>query len=156
MKMPTCIVAVTFILRCAISFAQRSSVNYEVLADGLGASGGRVQSATYSADTAAGGVVDISSGSASLAKHGYAGQLYDVTGLALTASPDTVQERQTRQASAVAELDDATRLALPDAAPSWAPLTSYTETNIGPARTVRDLNATNASAFYSVRTTFVP
>jgi len=82
-------------------------------------SGGSVQSTDYAADSVIGGWGGIGTATAPTAKHGYAGQLYEVTGVSLSAVPETVNEGATRQASAAADLDDDTVLALQNTDPAW-------------------------------------
>ncbi|NCF94033.1 MAG: hypothetical protein GWQ05_24180, partial [Verrucomicrobiaceae bacterium] len=56
---------------------------------------------------------------AETAKHGYIGQLYEVTGLQISASPTTVNEGATRQLSAVQLLDDDTIINLGPNTVTW-------------------------------------
>lgn len=55
-----------------------------------------------------------------LARHGYAGQLYETRHLAATAQPAVVAERDTSQLAAVAVMDDTTLLPLPPTAVAWS------------------------------------
>jgi hypothetical protein len=69
-----------------------------------------VQSASYRFDTSVGTVGGISSAPSETVKHGYVGQLYDLTALAVSGPPtDVLNERATRQLQAVPIADDLTR-----------------------------------------------
>jgi len=90
--------------------ATRTSANYTVSTETVDAAGGRAGSAAYLHDGCLGGLGGLSTVAAppQVAKHGYLGQLYDVSALALSASPPTVDERAVRPITASAVLDDAT------------------------------------------------
>ena len=92
----------------------RSSARYAVPADVSDAAGQRASSASYTQDGSVGGIGGISSVSspAETSKGGYIGQLYEITGLMLAASPTNVYSGSNSQLSAVAQVDDASKLAL--------------------------------------------
>ena len=106
----------------AVHSASRSSANYSVPADTADAGGRKLTSAAYSIDSSVGclgGVSAVASPSETV-KHGYVGQLYEVTSLAVAASPVTVNEGATRQLGASATLDDATAMTVAAASVTWS------------------------------------
>ena len=87
----------------------------------LDAGGKRVSSASYVIDgnlSSLGGIASVAS-PAVTARHGYAGQLYDVQSLDLSASPTNVNETGTSQLGVKAILDDSTFLSLSAANVAW-------------------------------------
>ena len=100
----------------------RSSASYGIVTESFDVGGGRSASALYSVDASIGPVTGISTAAAPevTAKHGYIGQLYDVTGLTLTAATLNVNEGATSQLGAWQALDDATFLAVPAASVAWS------------------------------------
>jgi len=100
----------------------RSSTNYNVVTDTADSGGKRATSTSYTNDGSVGGIVGISTldAPAETAKHGYVGQLYDVTGLTLTAATPTVNETGTDQLTAWQTLDDLSLLAVPAASITWS------------------------------------
>jgi hypothetical protein len=101
------------------SLAGTASTDYSVEVDCL-LPGGRCTGGVYRVDASVGDISGQGTGADCLARQGYAGQLYDVVGLALAASPTTVDEGATRQVSATAVLDDLTHLASLPAGVSWS------------------------------------
>ncbi|MCA1659129.1 MAG: hypothetical protein LC642_01095, partial [Verrucomicrobiaceae bacterium] len=109
--------------------------------DTVDASGGRSKSAAslYTNDASVGGIGGISvvSNPSETVKHGYVGQLYDVVGVTLTASPTSVGEGQTRQISALDMLDDGTFLPVPASNVNWGvlngPITSVSPSGVATA-----------------------
>ena len=100
----------------------RTSTNYTVATDTTDAGGKRATSAAYTNDGSAGGIVGLSTvaAPAETVKHGYVGQLYDVTGLTLTAATLSVNEGATNQLAAWQALDDLSLLAVPAASVVWS------------------------------------
>lgn len=100
----------------------RTSANYNVPTDTTDGGGKRATSASYTDDGSAGGVVGISTvaAPAETAKHGYVGQLYDVTGLVVSAPISTVNETATLQLGAAQVLDDTTTLAVSANSVTWS------------------------------------
>jgi len=108
-EMKTILVRFGWLFLAASAFAgSRSSASYSVPADVADAGGNRAISANYSNDGSAGGIGGISAAVPTIAKHGYIGQLYDLAGLSLSATPVTINELGTRQIGAVAVADDTT------------------------------------------------
>lgn len=101
----------------------RSSASYTVLADTADAGGRRATSAAYTHDGSIGGIAGVGTvvAPAEVAKHGYLGQIYNASSLALSANPTNVNEGATRQLAARALLDDGTTLNLAPAAVAWSP-----------------------------------
>ena len=85
--------------------AAGSSPDYSVEADCL-FSGGRAVGGDYRADGSVGEIGGHAAGGVDVARKGYVGQLYDVTGLQLAASPSSVDEGATRQVTVARQLDD--------------------------------------------------
>jgi hypothetical protein len=132
----------------------RTSTNYTLPTDTTDAGGQRTTSASYTNDGSAGGIVGISTvaAPAETAKHGYVGQLYEVTGLAVSATPTTVNETATRQLDAAQLLDDATTLAVPAASVAWSvaggPLTGIDASGLATAGIVYQATAATAQGIY--------
>ena len=72
----------------------RTSANYTIATDAADAGGKRATSVSYTNDGSAGLLAGISTvaAPAETAKSGYIGQLYDIIGFVLSASPTTVNE----------------------------------------------------------------
>ncbi len=100
----------------------RTSASYTVATDIADAGGRRSTSASYTNDGSAGAVVGIATvvSPAETLKSGYIAQLYEVTGLTLTAATLNVNETATLQLAAQQALDDATFLAVPAASVTWS------------------------------------
>ena len=100
---------------CAVHAGVRAGVNYDVLTESVTAGGGRMTNGLYAVDAALG---ELGGGWSSVIspteanRHGFIGQLYEVTGISLSATPATINEEQSRQVSATADLDDASCLVL--------------------------------------------
>ena len=133
----------------------RASTNYRVATDTADAGGKRATSASYTNDGSAGGVVGTSTvaAPAETAKHGYLGQLYEVTSLQVAATPTTVNEGSTRQLAATATLDDATTAALLGTDVSWSvvsgPFTGISSNGLATAGNVYQDTAATVQASYS-------
>ena len=120
------IIALSLTTVCLASSAfagSRSSASYVVPADSADAGGRRATSAAYSHDGSIGGIAGVGTVAApqEVAKHGYLGQIYNATSLALSANPTNVNEGATRQLAARALLDDGTALNLAPANVGWSP-----------------------------------
>lgn len=76
----------------------------------IDAGGRRTSNGLVTHDGSLGGIGGISTQSVATVKHSYIGQLYDVAGLQLAASPQTVNEDGTRQLSVALSMDDDTTL----------------------------------------------
>jgi hypothetical protein len=121
---------------------QRSSASYNVLTETADAGGVHAISANYTNDGSLGGATGISTVAAPAVstKGGYIGQLYDVTGLMLTAASLNLNEGTSDQLNAFQTLDDATLLAIPAASVAWSvvsgPLTGISANGMATAGTV--------------------
>lgn len=106
----------------AAQAAPRTSADYAVTAETVDFGGRRVTSADYSADGSVGPLAGVSSEgtSATVAKQGYVGQLYDLVGYALFAADDTPDELGSTQLVPVRLADDGTGLALAPAGFSFS------------------------------------
>ena len=100
-------------------FAGSRSGGNSTINDTTDAGGQRSTSANYTVDGSVGGIGGISSGGSDMAKQGYAGQLTEVTHVAVTATPDQLVEGSTRQLTAMATLDDQTITALTGQDVAW-------------------------------------
>lgn len=98
------------------------SADYNITVSTNDAGGKRTSSADYTNDGSTGGIVGVSTeaSSAETAKHGYIGQLYEVTGLQVTGASSTVNEGSTLQLAARQSLDDASLLAVPATSIIWS------------------------------------
>jgi len=116
--------ALLFALGAAAYAGPRASANYSIATDTTASGGGRTASASYTHDGHAGPVAGISTVAAPVlsAKHGFAGQITDATGLQLTAGNLQVGEGATLQLAAWLALDDDTFHAVPGASLAWNPL----------------------------------
>lgn len=95
---------------------------YSVPASTVDAGGARTTSASYSHSGSVGGIAGVSTAAspAETAKQGYIGQLFEVTGLQLAATPSTVNETTARQLAASLLLDDATTLTVDLGSVAWS------------------------------------
>jgi hypothetical protein len=99
--------------------AVRASASYAVGADTVDSGGNISASANYAVQGSIGGFGGTSSSSAEVNRHGYIGQLYEVRSLNLSARPATINEGDTRQLDATANLDDGTVLPLTGSEARW-------------------------------------
>jgi hypothetical protein len=100
----------------------RGSAHYSISAETVNSAGTAASSGHFQAQSQAGTISAVSSSEAGLSKAGFLGQIYDVTGLTLTAVQATVAENGTRQLLPLLTLDDATLLAVPAASATWSVL----------------------------------
>lgn len=100
----------TCLLPLAAVAGSRDSRHYSVPADTVDAGGRRTTTAAYTIDASIGGIGGLSTvGSPSeTARHGYPGQLFAPTGLAVSANPTNINENSTRQLAAQVSYDDGT------------------------------------------------
>jgi hypothetical protein len=142
------------LLPAAVHAGPRSSANYNIATDTTGAGGKRANSASYTNDGSAGAIAGLSTvaAPAETAKHGYLGQLYEVTGLTLTAATLNVNEGTTDQLGAWQALDDATFNAVPAASVAWSvasgPLTGINASGLATAGIVYQDTAASAQGIY--------
>lgn len=144
-----------FCLLAAAAYAgPRTSANYAVLADTADTGGRRTTSASYTNDGSLGGVAGLATvaAPAATAKSGYIGQLFEVTGLTLTAAALNVNEGTTDQLAAWQALDDATFLAVPAVSVAWSiasgPLTGVNASGLAMAGIVFQDTAATAQGSY--------
>ena len=120
----------------------RTSANYTLVAETFDAGGAAVvSSASYTIkDASAGAVGALAASMAYTAKGGYAGQLYEVQGLAIGAGAASVDERGTLQLNASPLLDDNTFLAVLASGVGWSvvngPIASVSSGGLATAGTV--------------------
>jgi hypothetical protein len=95
----------------SVCAGSRSSANYSIPAEGYDSGGALLSSANYKMNGSSAGLIAAIGSSGSFTnKAGYVGQLYEVQGLAITASPTSVNETLTTQLNAAQSLDDSTTL----------------------------------------------
>ena len=146
------------VLSTTVLATPRSSANYNIATDAADAGIARTTSAAYSIDSSMGDLTGVSAAAApaQAVKHGYVGQLYDITALTLTAASPTVNETATDQLAAWQALNDATFLAVPASGVAWSvqsgPLTSISSTGLATAGTVYQNTAATAQGIYLGRT----
>ncbi len=147
---------ICLIIPISVSHAgPRTSTNYNITTDTTDSGGRRTTSTSYTNDASAGGVAGISTvaAPAETVKHGYIGQLTEVTALQLAASPTTVNETTTRQLSGAQLLDDLTTNAIPGTSITWSivsgPLTSISPGGLATAATVYQNTAATAQGIYA-------
>ncbi len=163
MKTPSVLIRSTLLgtfllpsLAATLHAGPRTSASYTIATDTADGGGRRATSASYTNDGSAGGITGISTvaAPAETAKHGYIGQLYDVTGLVLSATPGTsVNETATLQLSAAQLLDDATTLAVSAASVTWSvaagPLTGINPSGLATAGIVYQATAATAQGNFA-------
>jgi hypothetical protein len=112
-------IAAVLYLSHASYAGSRTGESYTVTTEIVDGGGGRSAGGLYT-NTGSIGSGGISSGEGVVGRHGFAGQLYDVAGLELLASPGNVPEEETTRLSARALLDDDTRLDLAATQIEWS------------------------------------
>ena len=133
----------------------RASVAYSVPADTIGTGGARAASAVYTNQGNLGGVGGVSTvaAPAETARHGYLGQLIEVTALQLAATPTTLNEGATRQLGATASLHDGTTAVLPAAEVAWSvqagPLSGISPTGLATGAPVHQDTAATALGLHN-------
>ena len=128
----------------------------------LDAGGTHVSSASYAIDGSLGSL----GGSASVAspavtaRHGYAGQLYEVQSLAINASTTNLNEAGTSQLGVTAILDDSTLLSLSATSVTWSvasgPIASISASGLATASNVYQNTAATVRADYQARFGILP
>ena len=137
-----------------------TSASYTLSPETLDGGGKRGTSANYAIDSSISGVAGTTAGSPTVTKGGFIGQLYEITGFAITAIPATVNENTTRQLIAGWALDDATLLAFNPALVTWSvlngPLTSITASGVATAGTVFQNTAATVRGVFGSETATLP
>ena len=134
--------AVVWMAGTAVVLAGSRSGGDYTANDTIDSGGQRIAGANYTIDGSVGGIGGISSNASPLetAKHGYIGQLTEVTNLLVIASPAAGNEGSVLQLTGLAGLDDATVLALPGSNVFWAvpgfPIASITPAGAATAAVV--------------------
>jgi len=131
------------------------AATYSQQAITVDAGGAHAASASYSEQSSIGGISGITAVAAegALAKAGYLGQIYDVSGIALTSTPASLAESSSAQLGALEALDDGTYLALPADSITWGvdsgPLTGVSPSGIATADVVAADSLAVVSGSYS-------
>jgi hypothetical protein len=149
-----------FLAAATAHAAQRSSASYSVITDTVDLGGDRSTSAIYTNDGNAGGAGGLSTATAAneFSKDGYAGQLYDVTSLAVTAATDpaTVAGGATLPLGAWQVLDDGSFLAVDASSVAWSvvngPVAGISSTGLASAGPVSQNTGATIQATYAGNT----
>ena len=154
---PNHIVAIASLLAAATHAGSRASASYTLATDIADAGGNRTTSAAYTNEGSLGGITGISTATpAETARNGFIGQLYEVTGLVLAATPATVSEGGTLHLGASQLLDDATTVAVNASSVAWSvasgPLTSISASGLATAGIVYQNTAATAQGSYAGNT----
>ncbi|MBS0657491.1 MAG: hypothetical protein JSR82_04495 [Verrucomicrobia bacterium] len=133
----------------------RSSANYSVAAEVVDGGGRRTSGGVYTNDATIGGLAGLSTVTtpALTAKHGYAGQLFDVASLSLAVANANVNETANRQVNATAVLDDGSTLTLGNSAFTWSivtgPLSAISSAGLATAGVVYQDTSASVQATYA-------
>jgi len=114
--------------------------------------GGRSGAGSYTNDGCVGGIGGIGSSGSQVARHGFAGQLTEVTGLSVTGTPTQLNEGATSQLSGAATMDDDTVTDLSGSdinwsVPSW-PLASISASGVASAAVVYANTSASVNGVY--------
>jgi len=113
-----------FLATVAAHAGPRSSTNYTIITDTNDGGGTRTTSAAYTNDGSAGSIAGLGTvaSPAEVARHGYAGQLYDIVGLAVNSASvsNQVNETATLQLAAWQVLDDTSYLTVNANGVAWS------------------------------------
>lgn len=154
--MKACIYLIAALPAFPLNAAPRTSANYRLDPETTDGGGGHSSSANYTLDgslAAGGGLSNSPSAPPVLSKSGYVGQLYEVTGITLTADPGpNISEGGTVPLSARTMLDDATLLVPDPGSVSWSveagPLTGIDSTGLATAGLVPQDSPASAKAVW--------
>src|SRR6476646_2148196 len=131
--------------------AARSSANYSIIAESFDSGAVSISSANFTIKTPTiGGIAGTVSGPSPVIvnKSGYAGQIFDVIALSISANPSNVNEANPTQLFASQVIEDATTLALDPSSVSWSivsgPIVSIS--SAGVATTTNVFQNTSATA----------
>ncbi|MEY2486226.1 MAG: hypothetical protein QOH39_1874 [Verrucomicrobiota bacterium] len=153
MKRPQAVTLLLFLAGTVSLHADlRTSANYSIATETTDIAGNHATSANYSSDGSAGRITGLQTASGETSKNGYIGQLYEITGLLLSAQSNPVNEGATDQLSAAQSLDDATFLNVAPTSVSWSvlngPLSGIDANGLATAATVyQDTLATAQGVF---------
>ena len=157
MNTRTCLAArgaVLALLTAAAHAGPRTSPSYTIATDTANAGGRRATSTSYTNDGSLSLLAGLSTvaAPAETAKHGYIGQLYEVTGLVLSALSASVNESGTLQLSAAQLFDDTTTLTVSASSVAWSvaggPLASINASGLASAGAVYQNTAATAQGIY--------
>jgi hypothetical protein len=153
MKPPQAVTLLLFLAGAVSLHADlRTSANYSIATETTDVAGNHATSANYGSDGSAGRIMGLQTASGETSKNGYIGQLYEVTGLLLSAQSNPVNEGATDQLSASQTLDDATFLNVAPTSVTWSvlngPLSGIDANGLATAATVyQDTLATAQGTF---------
>lgn len=154
------IVATTSLCCCAVQAGTRASANYAISADVADIGGQHLASANYAMDTSVGAVAGLSSNAVPLEilKHGYIGQLSEVTNASIVSSSLSVNSSDSVQLGATISLDDGTVSTLPGSNISWSavgyPFTASTSGGLALAMNVNaDVTTTITGSCFGITKT---
>ncbi len=155
---PSALVLLSCALAVSVRADLRNSANYSVPTEAIDIAGNHATSANYSNDASAGSITGISTASPpETLKQGYVAQLYEITGLTLSAQSNPINEGATDQLSAAQTLDDTTLLTVPAASVTWSvlngPLTGINASGLATAGTVYQDTLATAQGIYGFTAT---
>ena len=152
------LISILSTIAATVQASPRTSANYSIATETTDRGGRRATSANYTNDGSAGGVAGISTVAVPVetAKHGYLGQLYEVTGLVLNSAQPNVNEGTTLQLAAWQLLDDGSFLAVNANAVLWSvvggPLTGISAAGLASAGVVYQNTSATAHGAYQGNT----
>ena len=119
---PIILLCLSVCLATPLRAGSRTSASYVIASDVVDGGGRRSASLTYTNIGSAGGASGLSAAAlpSVTVRSGYAGQLFEIIGFALTAAAGSVGEGGSCQLAAWQALDDATFLAVPAASVAWS------------------------------------
>ena len=118
-KAASAVVGVLVALAATGFAASPGSATYQVIADTVDAGGGQASSSAYKGTGTFGSFGGVSRNDTQVAKHGYAGQFYEVVGLTLGCANTNLNEAASCLLAARASLDDGTRINLSGGRVLW-------------------------------------
>jgi hypothetical protein len=141
------------LLSLSLPVAAGESANYSIAPQSQ-SEGTRSTSSNYTLDVSQSSGAAVTSAALAL-RGGFAGALYDVTELDVTAAPATMNEGGTRQLDAALVLDDATRLLLSPSAVTWSVLNGPATVNSTGLVTGGTVSANTATTVRGAYQTFI-
>ena len=154
----TSIVASLFCVAC-LNAHMAAAATYTQQATTVDAGGAHGASASYSQESSIGGISGITEIAAegALTKAGYFGQIYDVSGIALTTTSTSLGESSSAQLGACETLDDGTYRTLPTDSITWGvdsgPLAEISPSGLATADVVASDSLAVVSGAYSIFST---
>lgn len=154
------VIAMLAVGGCAWLCAAPARGETQRVADCFDATGGRCTSAAYTIDGCSGGIGGVSTNAASgqwqTARHGFIGQITEVMALAVTGTPQVVDEGATSQLEGMALMDDETMTMLQGSEIAWStpgyPIASIGGSGVATADIVYDEAEGEFTGWYAGKT----